>query len=209
MTESNDALLEGNLQHYRQHHAGCSFAAFAAHKPVAHSWHLEVMHDPESMDEVVSRLRRNGKIATVSLLFPTVNGQERLEQLIESLSRSDHFFREDLGFHEKYDLVGLRFRVDTETVSWVTGLGPFHWMPATRQSPTTEIAFRIRRRPSYPWTFKETPQGVVHLADMEFPGIDETRMRHLWDSSFDRTRRVLGHPPDMLSAAKTSFILPK
>jgi hypothetical protein len=209
MAESNDALLEGNLQHYRQHHAGCSFAAFAAHKPEAHSWHLEVLHDLESLDEVVSRLRQNGNIATVSLLFPSVNRQEHLEQLIESLSRSDDFFRESLGLHKYYDIVGLRFRVDPKTVSWVTGLGPFDWMPATRQSPTTEIAFRIRGRPGYPWTFKEPPLGVVHLADMEFPGIDETRMRHLWDSSFDRTRRVLGHSPDMLSAAKTTFILPK
>jgi hypothetical protein len=56
---------------------------------------------------------------------------------------------------------------------------------------------------------KEAPQGVIHLADMDMKGMNENKFKSLWYGSFDRTEEIIGHKPDLRSAAKTTFALPR
>jgi len=55
---------------------------------------------------------------------------------------------------------------------------------------------------------KEAPLGVIHLADMRMHGMSENKFQSLWYGSFDNTERVIGHKPDLRSAAKTTFAVP-
>ena len=107
-----------------------------------------------------------------------------------------------------YICVGLRVVSGSER-SWVTGFGNFDFLPKTRQAPFTEIIFRSKPRPDYDSVMKEAPAGVLHLADMDMKGMRENKFKALWFGSFDKTEAVLGHKPDILSAAKTTFAFPK
>lgn len=55
---------------------------------------------------------------------------------------------------------------------------------------------------------KEAPPGVIHLADMDMKGMQKIQFQSLWDGSFRNTERVIGHQPDLRSAAKTTFAIP-
>ena len=43
---------------------------------------------------------------------------------------------------------------------------------------------------------------------MDMKGMSENRFKSLWYGSFDRTEHLLGHKPDLRSAAKTTFAIP-
>ena len=90
----------------------------------------------------------------------------------------------------------------------VSGFGNFDFFPRTRQAVFTEIVFRSKPRPVYDWVMKETAPGVVHLADMDMRGMQENKFKAIWYGSFDSTEKVLGHKPDLKSAARTTFAIP-
>jgi hypothetical protein len=104
--------------------------------------------------------------------------------------------------------VGYRVNLGDNLTSWVTGFGGFDFLPKTRQSVFTEITFRSKPRPNYTKVMKDSPENVVHLADMEMHGMGENKFKSLWYGSLDNTEKVLGHKPDLRSAAKTSFSVP-
>ncbi|EHH2868146.1 hypothetical protein J7076_004804, partial [Vibrio parahaemolyticus] len=96
-----------------------------------------------------------------------------------------------------------------DKVSWVTGFGPFSFFPETRQAPFTEISFRIKPKPQYDYELKESPEDVLHLAHMDIKNVGEKTFKKYWDSSLKNTEKRLGHKPDFISAAKTSFSIPR
>jgi hypothetical protein len=93
--------------------------------------------------------------------------------------------------------------------SYVTGFGDFAFLPQTRRSPYVEIAARVKPRPQYEFVFKEAPENIIHLADMDMRGIQRDKLRRLWDNSFIHTQAILGAKPDLRSAARTTYSLPK
>lgn len=103
--------------------------------------------------------------------------------------------------------LGLRVRVGV-LESWVSGFGPFDFLPVTRRSPYTEVAFRVKARPKYELILKPAPENVIHLADLDLLGVTNAAFRTLWQASLDRTARMLGHAPDLRSAAKTTYAIP-
>ena len=90
----------------------------------------------------------------------------------------------------------------------MTGFGGFDFLPETRQAVFTEIVFRSKPRPDYDWVMKEAPPGIIHLADMDMKGMRENQFKALWYGSFDKTENILGHKPDLRSAARTTFLMP-
>lgn len=104
--------------------------------------------------------------------------------------------------------LGYRMQVG-DLKSWVTGFGNFDFLPKTSQAPYAEITFRTKPRPNYDYVLKEAPPGVIHLADMDMRGMQETQLRALWDGSFRNTERIIGQKPDLRSAAKTTYAIPK
>jgi hypothetical protein len=81
-------------------------------------------------------------------------------------------------------------------------------LPKTRQTPYTEISFRVKPKPEYRKVMKPSHADTLHLADMYMHGIDDDVFKKLWGSSLARVASILGHKPNLKSAAKTTYAIP-
>lgn len=201
-------IIETQLEFYRKGMAGCLFAAHAAKDPSFYEWRLNVCEfDSNAIEELIQSAINAPDVSTQSIIFPRVVSQEDLLDLLKLLLQIPSII---LGQEEEFKnsiCLGYRVRVG-ELQSWVTGFGNFDFLPKTRQAIFTEIVFRCKPRPNYEWVMKETPEGVIHLADMDMKGISENHFKALWYGSFDNTEKRLGGKPDLQSAAKTTFAIP-
>ena len=188
--------------------AGCAFAAMAASSNERFGWQQYVLPiDTKQIDLAIESAIETEAISTASLIFPEVVDLKTLLHLIGRLAESKYVFVGQDTEYEGFRCLGLRVSVGAN-VSWVSGFGPFSFLPRTRQAPYTELAFRAKPRPSYKWIMKDAPEGVIHLADMYMLGLPRAMFQELWERSFERTAQLLGHRPDLRSAAKTTFAIP-
>ena len=141
-----------------------------------------------------------------SLLFPDVGGVDSLINLIDELGVTPGVsVRQSL--YEKWVCFGIRVHFQNLR-SWVSGFGPFPFLPMTRQSPHCELTFRVKPRPDFKRVMKKSPNGVVHLADLDMVDMSDELFKRMWYGAFKSTKSVLGKSPDILSAAKTTFAIP-
>jgi hypothetical protein len=204
----NSLVTRSQLQFFRDNKAGCAFAAVAARKPKKYGWvHIAPTLDPTSIDEAIERSINDSQITTLSLIFKSCQTLAHLQELVTLLQRCSHIFLGQELTYQGFRCLGFRVRVQ-EFESWVSGFGPFAFFPKTRQAPYTELIFRVKPRPPYKKVLKASPEGVIHLADMDMLGVSEVEFKKLWNASYEKTAAILGHKPDLRSAAKTTFILP-
>lgn len=204
----NQSVIKTQLEFYKRGGAGCLFAAHAANNPSKYEWRLSVCEaDPEKIEVLVQEAIMLPTVSTQSIIFPSVIHSRELKNLLSVLQEVPSFFLEQEEKYENMMCLGFRARIN-DKVSWVTGLGGFSFLPKTRQAVFTEIVFRCKPRPEYEWVMKEAPENVLHLADMNMKGIGENKFKALWYGSLDNTEKVLGHKPDLRSAAKTTFAVP-
>lgn len=204
----NRSVIETQLAFYKRGGAGCLSAAHAAHNPSRYAWRLSVCEpDAEKIDGLVREAITLPAVSTQSIIFPSVIHAKELQDLLYVLRKVPSFSLEQEEEYEKMMCLGFRACIN-DKVSWITGLGGFSFLPKTRQAVFTEIVFRCKPRPEYQWVMKEAPENVLHLADMDMKGIGENKFKALWYGSLDTTERVLGHKPDLRSAAKTTFAVP-
>jgi len=203
------SIINAQLDFFRQGKAGCVFAAFAASDPIKYGWIHKILEvDASEIDAEIEKAINSPDVTTLSLIFPNVDTLATLLQLIEIINDCKYIFIEqDLVFNE-YRCLGFRVRV-RQLLSWVSGFGNFDCLPKTRQMPYTEIAFRVKSRPNYTKVMKVSPPSVIHLADMDMFGIADLIFKRMWHQSLERTAQLLGSPPDLKSAAKTTFALPR
>jgi len=202
------AIIETQLGFYRRGGAGCLFAAHAAGNPSKYEWKLSVSNvDKTRIEELIQSAISLAGVSTQSIIFPSVMTWEDLKNLLLILKETPSVFLEQEEEFEGAVCLGYRVKV-SGLKSWMTGFGSFDFFPKTRQAVFTEIVFRTKPRPDYEWVMKETPSGVIHLADMDMKGMRENQFKALWYGSFDNTENILGHKPDLRSAAKTTFAVP-
>ena len=195
---------------YRSGDAGCLYAAHAAKKSDKLGWRFTVV-DPVAgeIDAAVRAAIADPAVSTLSLVIRRYAVDVgTLVHLIQMLKTCTTIWCESETVVDGTVLFGFRARVGDLT-SWISGFGPLPFLPETRQSPHLELALRCKPRPNYKVVMKEAPPGVIHLADMHMLDMGARKFKMLWDGSFAGTSRRLGHVPDMLSAAKTTFVLPK
>jgi hypothetical protein len=201
-------VIETQLEFYRKGGAGCLFAAHAAQNPKKYGWRLSVTTtDVTHIVALAQEALTDETISTQSIILPSVVNPDDLVRLLRSLENAEPF---SLGLNEHFKRVtclGLRVRVGKED-SWVAGFGNFKFLPKTRQAVFTELTFRTKKRPVFDRVMKEAPPDTLHVADMDLLGITENKFKALWYGSFDKTEAVLGHKPDLRSAAKTTFVVP-
>ncbi len=202
------AIIETQLEFYRKGGAGCLFAAHAARDPSKYGWRLSVSDvDKVLIEELIQSAISLASVSTQSIIFPSVMMLGDLKSLLLILKETPSVLLEQKEEFE--DAVCLGYRVNVGNLkSWMTGFGSFDFFPKTRQAVFVEIVFRTKPRPDYDWVMKETPHGIIHLADMDMKGMRENQFKALWYGSFDNTENVLGHKPDLRSAAKTTFSVP-
>lgn len=202
------AIIETQLEFFRKGKAGCLFAAYAAREPSRFGWRLSVSDvEKTQVEELIQAAIRLENVSTQSIIFPSVVTWEDLKKLLGVLREVALVSLEQEKEFNGSVCLGYRVSVG-ELKSWVTGFGGFDFFPKTRQSVFTEITFRVKPRPSYESVMKEAPLGVIHLADMDMKGMGENQFKSLWYGSFDSAEKILGHKPDLRSAAKTTFSVP-
>lgn len=204
----SNSIIQAQLDFYRKGNSGCLFAAHAANNPERYEWTLTVSDASlASIEDIVARSIGDENTSTQSIIFPSVVNEADLVLLLSTLKESQFF---SLGQREEYsEEVCLGFRVHVgDLKSWLTGFGNFNFLPLTRQALFTEIVFRTKKRPEYEKVMKPTQSDVIHLADMDMKGMQENKFKALWYGSFDQTKKILGHKPDLRSAAKTTFTIP-
>jgi len=203
----NLAILEMQRSFFSRNRAGCAFAAYAAKRPSKYGWRSVVL--VPTVDKIAHELA--GAIAdpgvqALSLIFPDIQSTSDLIELVGTCLETGLFLDEATDT-ESARLVRLRAKVCSD-LSWVTGFGPFEFLPKTRQAPFVELSIRVKPRPNYDWHFKPPVDGIIHLADLDMKGLSEKNLWKLWGASFETTKKILGHPPDEESAAKTTFAIP-
>jgi len=204
----NKSIIKTQLDFYRSGNAGCLFAAHAAINPKRHGWKLSISKVKNTrIETIVQDAITNPNISTQSIIFPTVIHVDELKNLLVVLQNVPSFFLEQEQECEGMICLGFRAKID-DRISWITGLGGFTFLPKTRQSVFTEIVFRSKPRPDYKWVMKEVSKEILHLADMDMKRMKENKFKSLRYGSFDNTEKVLGHKPDLRSAAKTTFSIP-
>ncbi len=203
-------IIDAQLYFYMSGGAGCLFVAHAANDPSKYEWRLEILQATiHKVDATIKTAMEDGGISTLSLLFPSILTAEHLVEFLKELGAASKYVGIS-QYEELLDAVclGLRARISGLT-SWVTGFGPFDFLPATRRAPHVELTMRINPRPHYNVVMKEAPSGVIHLADMDMKSMRQKKFLALWNGSFINTEKILGHKPDLRSAARTTFAIPK
>jgi len=201
-------VIATQLEFYRRRKAGCLFAAFAASDPSKYGWRLLVgSADEDRIEESIQAAIISPEVFTQSIIFPSITTQEHMKDLLSVLRKTPSVSLEQEKKFEDSVCLGFRVKVG-HLKSFVTGLGCFDFLPKTRQAFFTEIVFRSKPRPDYEWVMKAAPPGIIHLADMDMKGMRENQFKALWNGSFDKTGNILGHKPDVRSAARTTFAVP-
>lgn len=203
------SIIETQLSFYRTGGAGCLFAAHAARDPEKYEWRLSISEvDTVQIEGIIQSAITLWEVSTQNILFPSVMREIELMNLLQVFEQVPSISIGQVKEHMGEICVGFRIALPDGLTSWVTGFGGFDFLPKTRQAIFTEITFRAKPRPSYKKVMKESPEEVVHLADMEMHGMSENKFKSLWYGSLDNTEKVLGHKPDLRSAAKTTFAVP-
>ena len=201
-------VIETQLEFYRRGGAGCLFAAYAAADPSRYGWRLSVSNvDETGIEGLVQSAISLPEVSTQSIVFPSILTREDLRHLLFILKEVPSVSLEQEEEFKGSICLGYRVKVG-DLKSLMTGLGSFDFLPKTRQSVFTEIVFRSKPKPDYEQVMKEAPPGIIHLADMNMKGMRENQFKALWYGSFDKTENILGHKPDLRSAAKTTFAVP-
>jgi hypothetical protein len=201
-------IIATQLDFYRKGLAGCMFAAHAAQDPGRYEWRFDVCDaEVDKIENLIQTAIDKPDVSTQSIIFPAVANEGDLILLLRLLLQVPSI---SLGQEEQFeDTICLGYRVAIGHLkSWVTGFGQFTFLPKTRQTVYTEIVFRTKPRPLYEKTMKPSPDGIVHLADMDMKQMKEKQFKALWRNSFDNTEKHLGAKPDLRSAAKTTFSIP-
>lgn len=201
-------VIAAQLEFYRNNKAGCAFAAFAAKTPQKYGWSQKVISPTvASIDSTIEEAIASPETTMVSLIFPDVRTAEMLHSLVNTLQRCNYIFLEQNVVFDDSHCLGFRVKVGS-VVSWASGFGPFDFFPVTRRSPFTEVALRVKPRPHYIRIMKKAPDNVIHLADLDMLGIADAVFKKMWHDSLEGTAQLLGHKPNLKSAAKTTFSIP-
>lgn len=201
-------IINKQLLFHKRGKAGCAFSSIASRKPQYYEWDHKVFQffDSKSIDEAITNYINSKNVSTLSLIFPEVKTIYELCSLIHTLENCKTI-TSVRSKYENFQCFGLRIKVK-DKLSWVTGFGPYSFFPETRKTPYTEITFRVKEKPNYEWEMKESAEETLHLAHMDMKNIEEQTFKKLWNYSLNNTEKQLGHKPDFISAAKTTFSIP-
>ena len=207
---SNQEIISKQIEFFRKGQAGCQFAARVSENPIQYGWRHIVVEpfDIVKIDKIVNESAVDSSTKQLSLLFPQIRTRQDHEQLLSGLDESNIFHIESEIEYNGFRLICLRAKI-LQKNSWVSGFAPLDFLPETREAPCTELVFRVKDKPKYTNSVQPpTPENELHVANLELPGISRDEFTQLWTGSFIHTRQILGHKPDLLSAAKTTFAIP-
>lgn len=204
------SIKDRQLSFYKARTAGCVFVAICAKNPTKYGWYHSIIHElkASTIDNIVETAIADEKVSTQSLIFPDITTNQDIVAFVTLLQNCKTIKLELDQIADERRCFGFRVILDDSTLSWVSGFANYDFLPKTRQAPFLELVFRVKPRPHYESHMKPPIEGVVHLADTDMLTSSKRVFRKWWNASFSNTKRVLGHKPDLHSAAKTTFSIP-
>lgn len=176
-------VIQKQLQWIRSGKIGCVFASALAKNPDAIGWHFTV--SPENL--IISK-----KTLILSVIFPDKN-----IEFVKDWALKNGMYIENLS--DMYE--GLRIKID-DNISWVQYFGSDSHVK-TRQSPYPMLSFAVKLPTKY--YSKVGFNGILHLAHASIEFMKEKVADRLWEQSFIKTKKELGHSPTIKEASKTTF----
>ena len=162
---------------------GCTFAALFAKQPELVGWKTVI--NPNILEIPKDCL-------ILSLQFPGKN-----MQYVKDWALQNGFYLVQIeGVN-----TGLRYNIGNN-VCWVQYFGLESHVP-TRQTPIPELMMCVKLpKKQY---FKVGFNGVLHLAHASIEFLTAKKADKAWATSFEKTKKILGHSPNISEAAKTTF----
>lgn len=205
-----DDLIKKQIEFFSKNKTGCGFAAKAASNPKLYRWHHCI--SSSNIEDILYQIEsaeKDPNISTLSILLPEVQTVEDLCEMI-SAWRTRKNTRIEYTPFQGYLCIGLRVSIGNE-IAWVSGFGPFDFLPKTRQAPCVQLSLRVKPRPGYEnvmEVMKKYTGKSIHLADMDMRGMADHIFKKIWKATHITVSKILGAKPNLLSAAKTTFTIP-
>jgi hypothetical protein len=195
---------------------GCQFARLAALAAHALSWHYLVAAVAEPIAAefgvITSQLElaeRDQGCEILSILFPAVTSPRQAVNIIYDFATQRGFWLERVSLDEDHLRLHLRYTLPgPKSAAWIMAFAPFDFMPNSRRSPYFELAIRVKPKPSEIFHRINSDRAVAHLADAPLT-MPAKHWEDRWQSTLKRTRMILGHEPNQISAAKATLTVPR
>jgi len=233
------SVLDEQLQWHRKSQQGCVFASQLA-KAISRTepggfyenyWARTVLRGGardvvQAMASFVAESHQDPQRQIVSCLLPELTTQQQLGELIRTIKAE---YAGALVDYEDspsgpFTLVRIRFPLSNDITAYALGFGRFDWMPATRQSPYTELSlpvktkqqlkekygrFSINRSQPDSRSRHEDPT-FVHLADVEMDGVtkDTPTDTRYWDNTQALKKARLKGDMNDRAKGKVTFSFP-
>ena len=166
----------------------------------------------EEIDSAVQDAVDKPNAEAISILLPTLLDAEDLVRLILALSVLPKWIIErEWQWRGTLTVVGLRREIDDKVLAETLGLGPFPFLPPTRQGPITSLEIRTKPLRSI-WSKlqRRRTRRAAHLAQIptaDFLTPKEHRVRfNQWTPALKK--RILGGNPDERAKASVTFAVP-
>ena len=183
--------LKQNIEWIKKGRTGCTFATLFAKSPEVVGWKFMTMLEWMNKNETLSFSEQD---MIISIVFDDILNKND----IKFWALKNGFYVEDTSPNTE----GLRLKYK-QGISWVQYFGPDSHIP-TRQTPYPMLVYTRRLNTSY--YIKVGFKGILHLAHAWYKNIKESTYDLLWDRSYKQTSKLLGHKPDIRSAAKTTWL---
>lgn len=184
------SVIEEQIEWIESGKIGCVFASALAKQRDKIGWKFYTEYEGDKIENDY----KNGDIFIVSVIFEGKTINEVREIALES-----GMYIEDIdGMYE-----GLRLKLKDGNISWVQYFGPDSHVK-TRQSPHPMLSYCIKL-PAHVYA-KTMAKGILHLAHASIEFLTAKKADTLWEQSFAKTKKELGHAPTLKEAAKTTFL---
>lgn len=176
--------MDKNKQWMNSGKIGCTFAVYFSKFPELCNWY--------TVEE--SNFHIPKEAALLSIQFPDKN-----ITYVRNWALSNGFYEELVG----EGLIGLRYNID-DKISWVQYFGPDSHV-ITRQAPIPELMLCVKLDGQQ--YYKVVQKNILHLASASVKYLSNKISDTFWNSSFKKTKKLLGHTPTVVEAARTTFKL--
>jgi len=177
-------IIKENIDWIKSGKIGCVFASALVKNHNDIGWNFVVAED---------KLVIPKDTFILSVVFPNGN-----IEYVRNWALNNGFYLEDIN--ELYE--GLRIKQGT-CISWVQYFGQDSHVK-TRQSPHSMLSFAIKLPSKY--HFKVGFNGILHLAHASTQYVSNKIANTLWNQSYIKTKKEIGHSPTVRESAKTTFL---
>lgn len=179
-------MMDSNKQWIIKGNTGCAFASIMAKKPELINWKTIVLPDKLIIPENCSIL---------SLQFPGYTIRS-----VRKWALANGFYEENIEFECKINHpIGLRYKI-ADMVSWVMYIGP-DMQIKTRCAPTPELIMCTKLQgQQYFKVLANGFYGDLYNGNLSLVHADITTLKNvdkLWDFSYKKTTKILGHIPSI------------